>query len=553
MNHFVNSASAIVTDAVDGLLLGAEPGRLARLDGYPAIRVVVRAERDPSRVAVVSGGGSGHEPAHAGLVGEGLLDAAVCGDIFASPSVDAVLAGILAVTGPAGCLLIVKNYGGDRLNFGLAAERARALGLKVEMTIVGDDIALPTNPRPRGIAGTAFVHKAAGQAAALGLPLDEVRRRADAVAGAVRSLGVAVTTCTIPGRAGAERIAPGEVEIGLGIHGEPGVERVPLPTADALVRLMLGRFGPDVREAPRLALLLNNLGGVPAIEMTLLAGAIMKSEIGPRIELLLGPATVVSALDMRGFSLSFLPLDDGLAETLTAPVAAPDWPTPRRVSALAATRAVDSSVASAPETPSSHAPTRALLARVCETLIASRTDLDALDAKVGDGDTGSTFAAAAERILADLDDLPLAEPAKLCAALARRLTLVMGGSSGVLLAIFAAAAGAALGEGRALPDALTEGASRLQHYGGAVEGDRTLLDALLPTLRLLSTGADLQSAAEAARAGALATAGMAAARAGRSSYLAAGDLAGVIDPGAEAIARIFEALASDGAWRSGVG
>ena len=161
MTHFVNDTKDIVTEAIDGLIAGSG-GRLTRLDGYPHIRVVLRNDWDKSQVALVSGGGSGHEPAHAGFVGEGMLTAAVCGDIFASPSVDAVLAAILAVTGPAGCVLIVKNYTGDRLNFGLAAERARSLGLKVEVVIVGDDISLPDMPQPRGVAGALFVHKIAG-------------------------------------------------------------------------------------------------------------------------------------------------------------------------------------------------------------------------------------------------------------------------------------------------------------------------------------------------------------------------------------------------------
>ena len=173
MTQFFNAKETIVTEAVDGLL-GLSGGRLARLDGYPHIRVVVRADWDRSRVALVSGGGSGHEPAHAGFVGPGLLTAAVCGDVFASPSVDAVLAGILAVTGPAGCLLIVKNYTGDRLNFGLAAERARAFGLKVSMIIVDDDIAQPDLPQARGLAGTLFVHKIAGALAEDGADLDAV-------------------------------------------------------------------------------------------------------------------------------------------------------------------------------------------------------------------------------------------------------------------------------------------------------------------------------------------------------------------------------------------
>ena len=173
MSQFINAKETLVTEAIDGMLRHAG-GRLARLDGYPHIKVVVRNDWDRSRVALVSGGGSGHEPSHAGFVGQGMLTAAVCGEVFASPSVDAVLAGILAVTGKAGCLLIVKNYTGDRLNFGLAAERARAQGLSVRMVIVDDDVALPDLPQPRGVAGALFVHKIAGALAEAGADLDSV-------------------------------------------------------------------------------------------------------------------------------------------------------------------------------------------------------------------------------------------------------------------------------------------------------------------------------------------------------------------------------------------
>ena len=158
MQLFINEKNNVVTEAIDGLIQGSS-GRLSRLDGYPHIKVVVRSDWDRSKVALISGGGSGHEPSHAGFVGQGMLTAAVCGDVFASPSVDAVLAAILAVTGPQGCLLIVKNYTGDRLNFGLAAERARSIGLKVSMVVVDDDIALPDIPQPRGLAGTLLSTK----------------------------------------------------------------------------------------------------------------------------------------------------------------------------------------------------------------------------------------------------------------------------------------------------------------------------------------------------------------------------------------------------------
>ncbi|CAN0606519.1 unnamed protein product, partial [Ectocarpus sp. 12 AP-2014] len=168
-------------------------------------------------VALISGGGSGHEPAHAGFVGPGMLTAAVCGEVFASPSVDAVLAGILAVTGDAGCVLIVKNYTGDRLNFGLAAERARALGHKVEMIVVDDDVALPDMPQPRGVAGTLFVHKIAGALAESGGSLQEVAIAARSVVAKTASIGKSLDTCTVPGSPKENRIPAGKAELGLGI------------------------------------------------------------------------------------------------------------------------------------------------------------------------------------------------------------------------------------------------------------------------------------------------------------------------------------------------
>ena len=232
MAQFINKKEDIVTDAIDGLI-ATSGGKLARLDGYPHIRVVVRNDWDKSKVALVSGGGSGHEPAHAGFVGQGMLTAAVCGDVFASPSVDAVLAGILAVTGPAGCLLIVKNYTGDRLNFGLAAERARAFGLDVSMVIVDDDIALPDLPQARGVAGTLFVHKIAGAMAEQGASLEEITKVVEHVISSTLTIGMSLDTCTVPGSPKEDRIPKGKAELGLGIHGEAGVEQVNFSSAKA--------------------------------------------------------------------------------------------------------------------------------------------------------------------------------------------------------------------------------------------------------------------------------------------------------------------------------
>ncbi|MDP4024831.1 dihydroxyacetone kinase subunit DhaK [Methylobacterium sp. NEAU 140] len=539
--HFIDARDTLVNDAIDGLL-AAGGGRLARLDGDPEIRVVVRAEPDPGRVAVVSGGGSGHEPAHAGLVGPGLLSAAVCGDVFASPSVDAVLAGILAVTGPAGCLLVVKNYAGDRLNFGLAAERARGRGLKVETVLVADDIALPEARQPRGIAGTLFVHKIAGHAAESGLPLDEVATLARRAAASAQSLGIAVSTATIPGSPRAERLAAGQAELGLGIHGEPGAERIALPPARDLARLMTERFTAPVAGAERLALLVNNLGATTALEMQVLTRAVLATDLGRRVRLLLGPAPAMTALDMHGASLSFLPLDDALEAALTAAVPVPAWPRAVPVAAPVL-RALPAGLEREAFAPSADPVVAGRIAAAARALVAAEAELNALDARVGDGDTGTTFAGAARAVLADLDRLPQADPPALARALAERIGRAAGGSSGVLASIFFSAAGAALASGAGWPEAWAEGVARVRGYGGAAPGDRTLLDALVPALDALRTGG-LAAAAEAARAGAAATAGMARAATGRSSYLAAGDLAGVEDPGAAAVAAAFAALAA---------
>lgn len=257
MAQFINAKEDLVTEAIDGLL-AASGGALSRLDGYPHIKVVFRSDWDMSKVALVSGGGSGHEPAHAGFVGEGMLTAAVCGEVFASPSVEAVLAGILAVTGDAGCLLIVKNYTGDRLNFGLAAERARALGRKVEMVIVDDDIALPHLPQPRGVAGTLFVHKIAGAMAEDGADLATVAAAAQTVITKVASIGMSLDTCTIPGSTKEDRIGAGKAELGLGIHGEPGVEQVDFSTAMTAMETVVDKLRAHV--SGDTVAIVNNLG-----------------------------------------------------------------------------------------------------------------------------------------------------------------------------------------------------------------------------------------------------------------------------------------------------
>ncbi|MDQ2066043.1 dihydroxyacetone kinase subunit DhaK [Xinfangfangia sp. CPCC 101601] len=539
MAQFINARDAVVTDAIDGAIL-TSGGALARLDGYPHIRVVVRADWDKSRVAVVSGGGSGHEPAHAGFVGAGMLTAAVCGDVFASPSVDAVLAGILAVTGPAGCLLIVKNYTGDRLNFGLAAERARAYGLKVSMVIVGDDIALPDLPQPRGVAGTLFVHKIAGALAEAGATLEAVTAAANRVIAGTRSIGMSLDTCTVPGSPKEHRIAAGKAELGLGIHGEAGVQQVDYRDAAQAMAALAEALAKVMSDAPHVALL-NNLGGTSVLEMSILANELMKSRIGDRIKWVVGPAALMTSLDMQGFSVSVCPLSPEDEALLSAPCGPSAWPGVQAVKPLQVVALPDGLKPIKPIA-SAHAPTAEFLNRCCDVLIRAEADLNALDAKSGDGDTGSTLAGAARALSAAMDRLPLADHTQLYRAIGQELSQTMGGSSGVLLAIFFTAAGDAASSGKSLVDALQEGLKRMQVIGGAEVGDRTMVDALHPALQALAAQ-DLQAAAQAARKGADHTATLRKAKAGRASYISADQLDGHIDPGAEAVARLFEHLA----------
>src|SRR6185437_8761455 len=311
--------------------------RLALLDTED---VVVRADLPSPQarpVAVLSGGGSGHEPAHAGYVGAGMLSAAIAGDVFTSPSVDAVLAAIRAASGPAGAVLIVKNYTGDRLNFGLAAEMATAEGILTKVVVVADDVALHDTveaSRRRGIAGTVLVHKVAGAAAAAGLTLDDVVAEASAAAAALGTMGVALGPCTVPaaGKAGFS-LDDGEMELGLGIHGEQGVRRAGLEPADRVGEVILETL---LEQTPlperRVALLVNGLGGTPPMELSIVARhalAVLRGR-GFRVERA-WCGNFMTALEMPGCSLSVLAVDDARLERLDAPAGAPAWPGGGRV------------------------------------------------------------------------------------------------------------------------------------------------------------------------------------------------------------------------------
>lgn len=537
MTQFINRKENIVTETVDGAV-AASGGKLARLDGYPHIRVVVRNDWDKSKVALVSGGGSGHEPAHVGFVGQGMLTAAVCGDVFASPSVDAVLAGILAVTGPSGCLLIVKNYTGDRLNFGLAAERARALGLNVAMVIVNDDIALPEFPQPRGVAGTLFVHKIAGALAEQGVDLNTIVAAANKVVANTKSIGISLDTCTVPGSPKEDRIPQGMAELGLGIHGEAGVEQISFNNAKDAVAIMVEKLSANLENKPYIALV-NNLGGTSVIEMSVILHELINSKISDQITHVIGPASMMTSLDMQGFSISLHSADTQEIELLSASTPLSAWPGLSSIQPITKL-ALPGGLTPITHLASEHTATRNFLIECCNVLISAESDLNALDAKSGDGDTGTTLTGAARSLIDAMDRLPLADHTQLCRAISLELSQTMGGSSGVLLAIFFAAAGDGASSGLPMGEALKAGLARMQEIGGAQLGDRTMVDALAPALDALEKG--LADAAIAARTGADHTATIVNAKAGRAAYISSKYLKGHNDPGAEAVARLFEGI-----------
>ncbi|KAL6494418.1 hypothetical protein OROGR_031218 [Orobanche gracilis] len=545
----------VVTEFIEGLV-ETYPG-LQYLDGFPDVKVVLRADVSGAtydKVAVISGGGSGHEPAHAGFVGEGMLTAAICGDIFASPPVDSILAGIRTVTGSLGCLLIVKNYTGDRLNFGLAAEQAKSEGYKVEMIIVGDDCALPP-PRGiagrRGLAGTILVHKVAGAAAAAGLSLAEVAAEAKRASEMVGTMGVALSVCTFPGQVSPDRLGPGKMELGLGIHGEPGAAVADLQPVDIVVSHVLKQILSQetnyvpITRGSRVVLMINGLGATPLMELMIAAGKTV-----PRLQLEHGLAvdrvytgSFMTSLDMAGFSISVMKADQTILKRLDAPTKAPNWPVavdgdhpPAKIPVpIPARSKKNDEPPSRPEqlSPQGYILELAIEAAVNE-LINLRDSLNEWDSKVGDGDCGSTMFKGASAVLEDLKKYyPLNDPAETVSEIGSSIRKVMGGTSGI---IWAGAFEAAL--------------AAVNKYGGAKAGYRTLLDALIPASSVLkeklAAGVDPVEAfvfsAEAAVAGAESTKNMQA-QAGRSSYVSADILASVADPGAMAAASWYKAAA----------
>lgn len=546
--RFIDEESTIVQDCLDGLIWSTP--NLGRLDTYPDVKVVFRTDWDKSKVAIISGGGAGHEPMHGGFVGKGMLTAAISGETFASPSVDAVLSGIVHVTGPKGCLLVIKNYTGDRLNFALAAEQARVqFGLKVEMVTTKDDVATVAQ---RGVAGTLFVHKIAGALAEENQTLDSIKSVAEQVIESTASMGVSMSSVR---RLKPEMIKAKMMEVGLGIHGEPGARTEAVaPAAKAVDIIMEGIMAGDTMkaEAPEgYACMINNLGSVPPQEMCIIVADLMKSKWASSIKLLIGPAQLCTSLDMNGVSLSVVRLQGQFTKCLEAATSCAAWPAAVIPSFPKPAEGVKGLDPLEQFSPSTDETVSAILEKVCKKLIASKQALDDLDAKVGDADCGSTMALAATKVLEMKDKLPMADPKAFCQCVGAVLSKVMGGSSGVLMSIMwsgvatsfkkQAEAGAKNEWAACGPKAFMDGLEAMMAAGGARTGSRTMLDALVPAAEALIAGKGFAGAAAAAEAGAESTKNMLP-RAGRSENVPESVWKNVPDPGAKAVALVFEEL-----------
>jgi dihydroxyacetone kinase len=486
----INDLQRCVEDLVVGLLY-SDP-HLSQVEGY---NVVVRKDINEIKnhqVTLLSGGGSGHEPAHAGFIGDGMLSGAVLGNIFASPSVASILAAIRVVAGKCGVLLIVKNYTGDRLNFGMAMELAIREGIKCHMVVVDDDCALPAGKGitgGRGIAGTVLVHKIAGAAAKLGYKIEKVREVALKAVKSMKTLGVALSTCTIPGTNPSARLnAPQSIEIGMGIHGEPGREKSTLSrennaakqVASVLAEGVLSAIQPFIHQhppkssktgsgggevvphhhLPKLVLLVNNLGALPMIEMGIMMKEIIDSLLASTTSaaqydiVRVFQGSFMTSLDMNGLSVTLLPIadhyNDDLLPLLDYHTNAPAWPhlslvynpfvfhRPSRT--IPYTSMLFHEMKEKKIIPQIFVEKNILLyiLKICENIIANEEILTRYDQICGDGDCGLLLRKGSEKITEMIhriyvDRIEEVNVIRLLNDIADTISEHMGGTSGVLL------------------------------------------------------------------------------------------------------------------------
>ncbi|XP_056156247.1 triokinase/FMN cyclase [Lampris incognitus] len=566
----INAVDSCVDEALYGIVRAS--GNLCLLNGH---RVVVRADLENLRgkVALVSGGGSGHEPAHAGYIGSGMLSAAVAGGVFASPPPASILAAILCLhnAGATGVLLIVKNYTGDRLNFGLAAEQARNRGVVVDMVIVADDCAFdqPSKAGRRGLCGTVFIHKLAGALAEEGCTLDQIVSKVTETLKGIGTLGVSLSPCAVPGSQPSFDLPPGDMELGLGIHGEPGTKRSKVVCADEVVKIMIDHMtNPNsqshlpLKSGDRVIVCVNNLGALSCLEMAVVTRAVVICLEGRGMAVArLMSGSFMTSLEMAGVSLSLMKANQETLKLFDAETSAPAWPNLSGVWVSGRDYTIKEQAVGSRLQHNTHSEgplspvMRRALERVCSTLLQRQEELNSLDRASGDGDCGNTHAQAAKAIQEWLQSHAVPGcPGRLLSVLAGLVQEKMGGSSGALYSLFLTAAAGHVTEGRsngaAWANAMHAGTQAMRRYGGADPGDRTMLDALCPAVEHLKTwttappGGEemdvLRAAVQKAELGAESTRDLTA-KAGRASYIATQQLT-LQDPGAVAVAAILRAV-----------
>ncbi|KAF4960649.1 hypothetical protein FGADI_818 [Fusarium gaditjirri] len=508
-----------------------------------------------------------------GYIGEGALDVVVAGEIFASPSASQILTGLQVVKSSKGSLMIVKNFTGDKLNFGLPAEKAKADGQKVEMVIVGDDVSVEGNTLvgQRGLAGTVFCHKIAGAKAAQGVSLEQVASTTRKAASQMATVASSLDRCSVPGQAIQETLPHGQLDFGMGIHNEPGVKREEIISLEVAVEKALSMmFASKVNmwqpeRGQRVALMVNNLGGLSVLEISVVADEVVKQlvERGIHVERSL-VGTFVTSLDSPGFSITLLSLDNELTELLDAPTTAPAWP--RSINGWATdTESVSKRETTVPVAKGNGKETgvkvptslvKALVESVARTTARDEPKITEYDTLAGDGDCGETLLNGVTGLAKEFENdetvfLDIGQVFRRTATTAERS---MGGTSGAIYAIFLnavanrllelATSSSSLTVSEFIQQALWSGLDELCRYTPARIGHRTLMDALIPFIKNYSTDGSLKAASAEARKGAESTRQMVATL-GRASYVGQDrfdEEGGIPDPGALGVVSILEGL-----------
>ncbi len=585
MSQFVNDVSDCVTEALEGVALGSF-GNLILVRDKNVIMLNPEKHRDQSKVAIVCGGGSGHEPAHSSFVNHEMLSAAICGEVFASPSIGAIVSGIRTLVNKGECppkaiLLIIKNYTGDKINFGMASEILSSEGVLLKKLVVADDVSLPEIKNRRGVAGTVLVYKIAGALASQqqspnsdAVPqLNEIYEVAEKVNKNVHSMGCALSSCHRPDGSIIFTLPEGEMEIGVGIHGERGVLRTEVKSCDEIVTTIIDHILAAKQQcevensnSKRMVLLTNNLGSVSGLEM----GVVHRKAISylEEKEYEVSRAycgTYMTCLDMRGISLTLLTVVDDIfldlldvggddfSKTNWKPDS--DYAPSSSSIYIDAFRSTDSDINSNIDDAVDQELMNTIK-KVCNAGIEARETLNNLDRECGDGDAGDTLATACNAILSNIELFSVSDVNLAFSRVARCLTNAVGGTSGPLYAVFFIRAAAAFisnansNRGKDLrsltnwSDAIQNGISGIEELGGCSKGDRTLLDALYPVLDTLKNSSegtvDMKRLIQAAKDGAENTSNLEA-QAGRARYVEGKGL-GKVDPGAFAIYLLLKAL-----------